>query len=65
MQEEPNNLKGRFCGNNNPGSISGKGALTFKFESDASVQKSGFRVTWVTHECGGRFLFDNVDILSL
>ncbi|XP_023337929.1 cubilin [Eurytemora carolleeae] len=54
LKEVPSNIsKGVYCGEDKPVAISARGNLELTFKTDSTVQKSGFRMTWLLHECGG------------
>ena len=49
-----NRSRGSYCASDIPAPVSTRGPMTVKFITDGSITKSGFKLSWTTHQCGGQ-----------
>ena len=45
--------RGSYCGAEAPQEVATMGPMRVTFTTDGSMTKEGFRLDWVTHDCGG------------
>ena len=45
--------RGVYCGDQAPDSVSTRGGMVVNFKTDSSIVRAGFKLSWVTHQCGG------------
>ena len=53
MERSSNANRGQYCGDEVPPIVSTRGGMVVNFKTDHSVTKSGFKLEWSTHQCGG------------
>ena len=53
MDTATNRSRGSYCGGERPAPVSTRGPMTVRFITDGSITKSGFKLSWTTHQCGG------------
>ena len=45
--------RGSYCGSEAPQAVATMGPMRVTLTTDGSMAKEGFRLDWVTHDCGG------------
>ena len=52
-EAETGSTRGVYCGDEAPASVSTRGGMVVNFKTDSSIVRAGFKLSWVTHQCGG------------
>ena len=53
MESQSGRSKGFYCGDQRPEPVSTRGGMILNFKTDHSITRTGFKLSWERHQCGG------------